>query len=357
MSDPYYCFTTWGLEEIAAGEIKRSLPGARMRSASKGKGVVHFDYDGDEHALLELATVEDVFVLLAREQISADRQGMVQVERAVAQSPYFERALATYRQVQPRKTKRVTYRVVAQRRHSRQPHVRKLMQEHVSMAVRQRFPRWHEVEDDALIEVWVLHDGNQVLCGLRLSDRTMRHRTYKQAHIKASLRPTIARSMVVLSEPADDDVFLDPMCGGGTLLIERGEHGRYGKLLGGDSNREAVEATRANIGARYKPIEIEEWDATQLPLAENSVTRIVSNLPFGKKVVARQGIQVLYARFIDESQRVLCRDGIMVLLTSERQVLLDVLQQRRLQAALHEISVLGQKAFIFKIGAGDFSAR
>ncbi len=349
MSDAFYCFTTWGLEQIAAGEIRRRLPGAKVRGGGKGKGVVHFEYGGDVRALLELATVEDVFALVAQERIAADRQGMVQVERAVAQSPYLERALAAHRRVRPHKVKRVTYRVVAQRRHSRQPHVRKRMQEHVSRGVAQRFPRWRAVEDNAHVEVWVLQDGNKVLCGVRLSDSTMRHRTYKQRHIEASLRPVVARSMVVLSEPRDDDIFLDPMCGGGTILIERGEHGRYAHLLGGDSNWEAVEAARANIGPRYKPIEIEEWDATDLPLADASVTRIVCNLPFGKKIPVRGGERALYGRFVDEACRVLRRDGVMVLLTSARQALLEVLRQRGLEVALHEVLVLGQKAFIFVI--------
>jgi tRNA (guanine6-N2)-methyltransferase len=81
------------------------------------------------------------------------------------------------------------------------------------------------------------------------------------SHLPASLRPTVAAAMVLLSDPRPDDVFLDSMCGGGTLLIERAQFGRYGLLLGGDIEPRALEASRRNIGPRYRPIQIHHWDA------------------------------------------------------------------------------------------------
>ena len=63
----------------------------------------------------------------------------------------------------------------------------------------------------------------------------------------------------------------------------------------------------------------------------------------------RGGERARYGRFVDEACRVLRRDGVMVLLTSARQALLEVLRQRGLEAVLHEVLVLGQKAFIFVI--------
>ena len=144
-----------------------------------------------------------------------------------------------------------------------------------------------------------------MLCGVRLSDETMRHRTYKVAQVEASLRPTVARALVMLSEPTDGDVFLDPMCGAGTILIERGMHGRYAQLLGGDIRPDAVAATRTNVGPRYKPIDIRQWDARDLPLDDGSVDRVVCNLPFGKKIGAPQALRPLYEGFASEVARVL----------------------------------------------------
>src|SRR5438128_3351665 len=79
---------------------------------------------------------------------------------------------------------------------------------------------WRPAEENAAVEVWLTIHGATAVCGLRLSDRTMRHRTYKQDHLPASLRPTVAAAMVRLAEARPNQVFLDPMCGAGTILAE-----------------------------------------------------------------------------------------------------------------------------------------
>jgi 23S rRNA G2445 N2-methylase RlmL len=155
--------------------------------------------------------------------------------------------------------------------------------------------------------------------------------------------------MVILSEPRDDDVFLDPMCGAGTILIERGEHGRYGQLLGGDLDPQAVAATRTNVGPRYKPIEIRQWDATALPLPDASVTRVVCNLPFGHKIGSARILPGLYRGFLAEAIRVLRPGGVAVLLTGERALLdraLRACPPLRPEGVL-PVVVLGREAFIF----------
>ena len=59
-------------------------------------------------------------------------------------------------------------------------------------------PRWRLVDDEAHLEIWLHEERRQILCGLRLSDRTMRHRSYKRTNIAASLRPVLAHAMVRL---------------------------------------------------------------------------------------------------------------------------------------------------------------
>jgi len=344
----FYCFTIPGLEDVSAGEIVSRLPGARVEE--KKQGIVFFAYQEDLRPLLELSTAEDVFALVARGRASRRREGLAQVQALVRDSRPAEEAAAAHRRLRPKKVRRVTYRVVAQRRSGRPAYTRRELQERVGRGIGERFPRWKRVAEAALVEVWVLQEGDEILCGVRLSDRTMRHRSYKRASIPASLRPAVARSMVILAEPRDDDVFLDPMCGAGTILIERGEHGRYRQLLGGDIDSEAAAAARTNIGPKYKPIEIREWDATDLPLPDGAVTRIVCNLPFGRKIGSRWENQELYRGFVEEAVRVLQPGGVMVLLTSDRRLLAGTLKDRgELELErIYPIFVLGQKAFIFK---------
>src|SRR5439155_8833706 len=73
-------------------------------------------------------------------------------------------------------------------------------------------PSWRHAEENAAVEIWLTIQGATAVCGLRLSDRTMRHRTYKMEHLPASLRPTLAAAMVRLAETRRHQVMLDPMC-------------------------------------------------------------------------------------------------------------------------------------------------
>ncbi|MFA6111413.1 MAG: methyltransferase domain-containing protein [Candidatus Latescibacterota bacterium] len=314
-----YAFTIPGLERIAAAEARQRL--AKVRIEGERPGRVLFTHRGDPRPVLELGTVEDVFALIGQGPVSGEQEGLEQALAMVRDSSLWEAALGAHHLLRPRQVHRVTFRVVTQRPHGEHTYTRRALQKWVIEGIEARFPRWHWVAENALLEVWVLQDGDEFLCGVRLSDRTMRHRKYKQVSVEASLRPVVARAMVVLSEPRDSDLFLDPMCGAGTILIERGEHGRYGQLLGGDIDPQAVAAARTNVGPRYQPIEIREWDATALPLPDASVTRVVCNLPFGHKIGSAKILPGLYRGFLAETVRVLRPGGIAVLLTGERGVL------------------------------------
>jgi len=196
--------------------------------------------------------------------------------------------------------------------------------------------------------------GSEALLGLRLSDESMRHRGYQSQHRLASLRPSAAFSLVLLSDPGLEDVFLDPFCGSGTLLIERALSGRYGMLLGGDIDPAAIEAVKQNVGSRYQPIGLARWDATDLPLNPGSVDRIVTNLPFGRKIGSPEENVLLYERFFAEAGRVLKPDGRMAILTSERRLVGDNLARRPdlLLAESYPVSVLGRPATIYVLNGG-----
>lgn len=345
----YYAFTVPGIEGVLAREIADS----GGRSSERRRGIVFFEWPGDVQAALQLGTAEDVFALVARQKVSLQKDGLREIEALVGRASAWDAALDALHAVRPRRGQRMRFRVVVQRRSGGQRYVRKVVEERVRQAVARRFPSWKAVAEDGLLEVWILEEGGEVLCGLRLSDRTMRHRTYKNSTIAASLRPVVARAMVMMTQPCEEDVFLDPMCGAGTLLVERGECARYRQLLGGDVREEALAAARSNIGPRYKPIELRVWDACNLPLDSGSVGAAACNLPFGKKVGSRSELADLYARCVPELRRVLTPGAAAVLLTSERALMERILQGAELFYCERVLSltVLGQRAFAFALRA------
>jgi tRNA G10 N-methylase Trm11 len=148
--------------------------------------------------------------------------------------------------------------------------------------------------------------------------------------LPASLKPTVARALVSLSEPRPRDVVLDPMCGAGTILRERADAGRARAILGGDTDPEAAQAARTNAG---RSASVARWDATRLPLPDRSVDAVVCNPPYGRRLGEVRGLDRLYARSTREMARVLRPDGRCVLLTGEPDVLF-----RALSPALRVVS-------------------
>ena len=176
----------------------------------------------------------------------------------------------------------------------------------------------------------------------------MAQRPYKQAHIPASLKPTVAYGMVKLSRPHPTDVFLDAMCGAGTILLERAFIGRYGYLIGGDISTEALDATVANFGRQHQPRQFFHWDARTLPLQPNTVDKIVCNLPFGETIGNISQLTNLYRQCLGEYARVLRPRGRMVLLTSQRELLQRALKQQRSLRVTQQLTVdvRGMRAWI-----------
>lgn len=201
------------------------------------------------------------------------------------------------------------------------------------------------------MEVWLTINGKTAVCGVRLSDRTMRHRTWKVEHLPASLRPTMAAAMVRLGGAAPGDIILDPMCGTGTIMAEQIELSKQRKagrveVLGGDIDKNALRAAAANL-KRVGPALLAQWDASRLPLARASVDRIISNPPFGKQLASPEEIGPLYRALVRECDRSLKDGGRAVFLVSEMRPLRDAIRPVRWQPVRQvEVRVLGQPATI-----------
>ena len=323
----YYAQTMPGVEEIAWLEIRQKLKDAHFQRylfAKEQNGIVVFDYPGTASDLLRLRTTEDVFFQIAQhDDLTRLRRDLRGIHELIAASEPFGRAVNDYLRIR-RFSAPPTYRVIS-RQYGKFEYSRKDLTATVWRSLKQRYPRWTPVADDAQVEVWANLLGSTFLLGMRLSDRTMRHRFERKVELPAALRPSVAAAMVFLTEPAPGDVFLDPMAGSGTILYERMQAGPYGRILAGDIDQERVDAARKNVrGSRKKPgasdraqPDIRQWDARQLPLADASVDKVATNLPFGKQLRGSQTPAKLYPAVLAELQRVVRPGGRIVLLSSE----------------------------------------
>lgn len=355
----YMAQTQPGFEVIAAEEITRKLEGATVRETrviADKSGIVLFSYPGDIADLLELRTVEDLFAVVAiLRGLPPTRAALQQLTRIATRAPEVDEALRLARQIQPGRggQGKLLFRVVA--RQVGQAAYRRLdAQQAVERGIAARDDHKWRRDDEGAIEFWLTLLPEEMLLALRLTNERMRHRKYQVAHMPAALRPAAAAALVWLTRPAPDDVFLDPMCGTGTILIERAYAGRYRLLLGGDISEEAVAAAHMNIGSRYKPIDVRVWDAQALPLDAGSVSAAAVNLPFGRQIGTLAANRALYTAFLREATRVLRPGARLVALTSDLRAIDEAL--RRVSALRYRqsypVQVLGRPARVYVIERG-----
>lgn len=190
-------------------------------------------------------------------------------------------------------------------------------------------PSWRLETERPDAEVVAFLSPQSAIVALRVTEPAFRHRHYQRA--PAALSPTVAAALARLAVPTPEDRWLDPCCGGGTLLLERAQMGPYRELLGGDVSAAALEVARANFGDRHKPWSLRVWDARALPLPDASVNRVVSNLPFGVQLPAAGGVGPFVQACLREVARVLEPGGRAVLLWPQSQAVIPppTLRQER----------------------------
>lgn len=160
---------------------------------------------------------------------------------------------------------------------------------------------------------------------------SLHKRSYRKYEHPAPLKPTIAYCLVRLSEWGEDEGFLDPMCGSGTICIEAwhwkndilnwfrenydfwnlqfvdrdeflGLKSKYDfkaenkslKIEGYDLFEKHVKGARKNAVSADVDIQISKEDATEFSL---DADKIVTNPPYGMRVGSKEEIKDLYENF------------------------------------------------------------
>jgi len=353
----YIAHTQPGFESIAADEIATRISGAReitRRGVPDRAGMTIF-FAPAAQKLTALRTVEDLFGLAGyRAGLAPEIQSLEKIRAASREAPLIEAALQARVKVSPgaRAGRRLKFRVIA--RMAGEHEFRRVdFQRAVERGIVERADHTWRLEEgeEAEVEFWATMIDSEFFLTVRLSDDRMRHREYKAAHRPASLRASSAAALAWASEPRDDDVVLDPFCGAGTILIERAHLGKYAMLLGSDRDQAALAAARTNVGARYKPIQLENWDAGTIPLADASVSKIVTNLPWGIRYGSHGENRKLYPEWFREFARVLKSGGTMVLLTAEWRLMRELERSRKIAppSKITRVSILGTPASVYVI--------
>ncbi|MBK8035209.1 MAG: methyltransferase domain-containing protein [Chloroflexi bacterium] len=342
----YFARVTAGTETLAEREIAQ-LDGVQPLATEQRR--LDFMYVGHPADLLDLRSVDDVYVYVGElAQIDHTRAMLAAITAGVAQLDWGA-ALQPCRQVRPlprQPSYTITASLLGGRNYTRFE---------VAAAVQAGLARrnWRYVVNEPQhapvdLDVRVLVEGDAVLVGLRLGETPLHRRPYKLTSLPGSLKPPVAYCLNLFAEIPPGAVLLDPLCGAGTIPIEAAAFG-VSRLLAGDVNPEAVACAAANSANAGLPVWALHADARQLPLPDQSVDRIVSNVPWGKQVLQPDALPALYAALIREFARVLRPNGRCVLLTDRGDLLLPAAAERFRLITEQPISLYGSHPTIYSL--------
>ena len=130
------------------------------------------------------------------------------------------------------------------------------------------------------------------------------------------LMPRLARAITNLSKIKPEELFLDPFCGTGGILIEAGILGA--RVIGIDAQEKIVRGACMNLSAFELDYTFVKGDARMMPFKEGTISAIVTDPPYGRSAaILAESLEDLYSCALEDIQRVLKPGGIAVVVSDK----------------------------------------
>ena len=159
-------------------------------------------------------------------------------------------------------------------------------------------------ETGALYQIQFSIMKDKVSLCIDTSGDGLHKRGYRPAHNAAPLKETMAAAMVTLSRYRGRDDFCDPFCGSGTIPSEaaliaknRAPDGDY-RIVGSDIDPKAVAIAQENA-QRAGVDDIVRFEVADAMAFDRQTERgvIVTNPPYGERIMEKQEAETLYHGF------------------------------------------------------------
>jgi len=334
--------TSPGIEDLLDTELREIFRGEYLRAdIGKGKGRVIAYLKGDNkiwEKINSLSLAHRAGILVSRASIRTSIEGLNDLKEIIMASIIVDYI-----------TPRTTFAIRAERAGANHEYtsldIARIAGEAVIKSVESKYGSPPKVELDypeIIIHVDVI--GNESYVYLSLTgDMSLHRRGYRIYDHPASLKPTLAKAMLILSQARDGEIILDPMCGSGTIPIEASLSFENSTNICMDISRRHLTGARMNAiaaGVLNRIIFI-QGDARKI---EEHVTakvdRIITNPPYGIRLGNPKAVKRLYREFISSAYNVLRDGGSLTIITPEYKYVDKLIELMGLQfRKIHERKV------------------
>lgn len=234
--------------------------------------------------------------------------------------------------------------------------------EYVERELLSKFPQAEIVHrEKTKIDFWLdnrsIEDFRFLMSPLRIQDKfgkdfDLFKRSWRKAFVPAGINPSLAYVMCQLADLTKDDVLLDPFCGGGTIPITAYVNFKPKKVLAADISGKAIDITKLNVEVAKIPSKkfvLIKSDVTKLKIPPKSVSKVITNMPFGIRVGTHEMNVRLYSNFREILEKILTQDGLALVLTAEKKLLREVMEGRFKVEEILPIDQGGLKPSVFKL--------
>jgi tRNA (guanine6-N2)-methyltransferase len=153
--------------------------------------------------------------------------------------------------------------------------------------------------------------------------RNLFRRDWKVENVPAGINPSLAYVLCIIGELNEDDIVYDPFCGAGTIPITAAKYFGVNKVFASDISGTAVDKTIQNSkAANLSPKKFITFrsNISQVKLKKNSVSKIISNLPFGVRTNDHEQNVKAYMNLALRSHVFLREGGKLILYTQEKEL-------------------------------------
>lgn len=304
-----------GLEQIAWKEISSVIGGNHVKNPQMSDGAICFFFEGKLQNLMQLRTVEAVYLLrtydIPRPKALLGDQNFRQVVQDIE----------TVFSVSGRQDFSTMYLNAAGSGSSVMQRIKSEIAKAANLTIA-------EDAGDLLLRIRKRKNKWEVLT--RLTPRPLATRSWRVCDYEGALNAPLASAMTMLTNATAEDCIVNLMCGSGTLMIESLVRDKaINTVYGVDNYPAALNCAARNLdtaGCSHRSVLINADVETKLPFRLEFASVLLADFPFGNLVGTHAQNVETYPRVLQEAARISQPNARFVLITHEVNLILSVLR-------------------------------